>query len=746
MVESKDKEPILLRVEESLIGDSGRGIARLPRLLAFKSKFREGSTIIIKSKDKATVATVKLDEVYDSDFIRLDNVTRKNAGVSINENVIIEPITPRSATEVTIAPIEEPLISFPGIEKYVREYLEGRVVTRFDLFDIRLFNETIVMTVSFYEPKEADAVIFTPDTELKIRTNPVEIMEKIPKLTWLHIGGLHDEIAEIREAIELPMHYPEIFAHLGIAPPKGVLLVGPPGTGKTLIARILANEIEASFFPILAPELIGKHLGQTPDKLKSLFIEAEKKSPSVIFIDEIESIAPKRKDMTYDQVMRNTVSALLSLMDGLKSTGRVIVLGATNQPESMDPAIRRNGRFDKEIHINVPNINGRMEILQITTKRMALGKVDLELVAENINGFVGADIVALCREAAMNALRRVAPTLRHVKEFNISELKKKLIINQEDFDEAIKQIQPSTLRDVALIEAPNVKWEDIGGLEEIKNLVQENIEWPLKYPKLFKYMGAKRSKGILLFGAPGTGKTTIARALATQSSANFISVKGPELLNKWLGKSEEAIRELFKKARQSSPCIIFFDEIDSITPIRGRSETNVHVERVMSQILTEIDGLVKLHDVIVVGATNRPEMIDKALLRPGRLGLLIHVPVPDKESRMAIFRVHTRDKPLGDDVNIESLAEKTENYTGADIEGACNRAAMLAIKHYVSLGDYTEEMESAELFEKRIKNIHFEATLRELKSTVTPGMKRAFEQFNKTVKELPVKESPRLYF
>jgi len=749
MKEPEKKGSKVLRVEEGILGDVGKGIARIPRLLAFQSNFREGSAIVIRSKKKETAAIVKLDDVYESDFIRLDNMTRRNAGVALNDNVVIEPVNPVPAVEVTVAPVEEGLVHIHEglIEKYVREYLTGRVLTRFDLFDFNLFNEIVVMTVSFISPKDAGAVVFTDKTELKLRKNPVEIIEKIPKISYEQIGGLHDELMAIREAIELPMHYPQIFIHLGIVPPKGVLLVGPPGTGKTLIAKVLANEIEGSFFPVLGPELVGKHLGQTPDKLREIFEEAARKSPSIIFIDEIEAIAPKRKEMTYDQVMRNTVSALLSLMDGLKSTGQVVVLGATNQPETMDPALRRNGRFDIEINVRPPRKKGREEILQIVTKQMALKEnVNLELIAENTNGFVGADLVALCREAAMTALRKVIPTANHAKNFDFARMKEELAVGQEDFDEAAEKVRPSTLRDVALVEVPDVNWEDIGGLEKLKNLLKENIEWPFKYPKLFKHMGAKRPKGILLFGAPGTGKTTIARALATQSSANFISVKGPELLNKWLGKSEEAIRELFKKARQSSPCIIFFDEIDSITPVRGRSDTNVHVERSMSQLLTEMDGLAKLNDVIVIGATNRPDMIDTAIMRPGRLGLLIHVPVPDEKARLSILRVHTRDKPLDDDVNLEMIAKKIDNYTGADIEALCNRAAMLAIIHYVSLGDYHEDIESAKLFEKRIKNMHFEAALREIKPSVTKEVEMKFEKFNKKIKDIPVKKSPRLYF
>jgi transitional endoplasmic reticulum ATPase len=524
-------------------------------------------------------------------------------------------------------------------------------------------------------------VLVTELTDVEVLPEAVEIKEvKVPAVTYEDIGGLKGELQRVREMIELPLKHPEIFDRLGIEPPKGVLLHGPPGTGKTLIAKAVANEADAYFIPIAGPEIMSKFYGESEARLREVFEDAEKNAPSIVFIDELDAIAPKREEVT-GEVERRVVAQLLSLMDGLKARGKVVVIGATNRPQALDPALRRPGRFDREIVIGVPDRDGRKEVLQIHTRGMPLAKeVDLDTLANVTHGFVGADLEAICKEAAMSTLRRILPEIKLEEKVIPSEVLEKLQVTKEDFDNALKMVEPSALREV-LVEVPNVRWSDIGGLEDVKQELQEAVEWPIKQPDLFKRMGIEPSRGILLYGPPGTGKTLLARAVATESEANFIAVKGPEMLSKWVGESERAVRETFRKARMAAPAIIFFDEIDAVVPMRGSGIGDSHVtERVISQLLTELDGLEKLENVVVIAATNRPDLIDSALLRPGRFDRLVLVPAPDKKARLEIFKIHTKGMPLAKDVDLEALAAETEGYAGSDITGLCREAAMLVLR------------------------------------------------------------------
>ncbi|MCL2333737.1 MAG: CDC48 family AAA ATPase, partial [Candidatus Methanoplasma sp.] len=506
------------------------------------------------------------------------------------------------------------------------------------------------------------------------------------------LGELRNEVAKIREMIELPLRHPELFKRLGVEAPKGVLLHGPPGTGKTMLAKAVAGETSSNFISLGGPEIMSKFYGESEGKLREIFKEAEENAPSIIFIDEIDSIAPKREEVT-GEVERRIVAQLLSLMDGLNSRGKVVVIGATNRPNSIDEALRRPGRFDREIEIGIPDRDGRLEILQIHTRGMPLSdNVDLKALADRTHGYAGADLSALCKEAAMAALRRVLPQMDLETEEIPVNLLEQISVTKDDFREALKDLQPSTMREV-LIEKPNVKWEDIGALESAKQELKEAVEWPLKFGKVFEHMNAKPPKGILLYGPPGTGKTMLAKAVATESEANFIAVKGPEFLSKWVGESEKAVRETFRKARQASPCVIFMDEIDSIAPERGTGGDNNVTERVISQMLTELDGLESLNDVVVIAATNRPDIMDPALLRPGRFDKSIFIGPPDRESRIMIFGIHTKDKPLADDVDINDLADKTEGCTGADIAAICNEAVMTAVRRIVKPGKVPDDDE-----------------------------------------------------
>ncbi|MEM2070199.1 MAG: CDC48 family AAA ATPase, partial [Archaeoglobaceae archaeon] len=653
-------------------------------------------------------------------------------------------------------------------------------------------NQAIVFVAVKTEPK--GAVVIDEGTKVIYRDRPVKGFERLGKagVTYEDIGGLKEELQKVREVIELPLRYPELFQRLGIEPPKGVLLYGPPGTGKTLIAKAVANEIGASFFTINGPEIMSKFYGESEQRLREIFEEAKENAPSIIFIDEIDSIAPKREEVT-GEVERRVVAQLLTLMDGLEARGQVIVIGATNRPDAVDPALRRPGRFDREIEIGVPDREGRKEILQIHTRSMPIepdygrnevlkameeisktGRFDKKLIedlkkkidkakdeneiknilsqdeelfkevklklidmmfdelAELTNGFVGADIAALAKEAAMHALReRMEKGEIDIEAEEIpAEVISKLVVTKRDFMEALKFIEPSAMREV-LVEVPNVRWEDIGGLEKAKQELREAVEWPLKYPEVFQTVNIRPPKGILLYGPPGTGKTLLAKAVANESNANFISVKGPELLSKWVGESEKHVRDMFRKARQVAPCIIFFDEIDSLAPRRGGIGDSHVTERVVSQLLTELDGLEELKDVVVIAATNRPDIVDPALLRPGRIERHVYIPPPDKNARKEIFRIHLKGKPLAEDVNIDELAEKTEGYSGADIEAVCREAAMLAIREKINPNMAREE---AKEIAKSIKisKKHFEEALKKVKPSLT---KEDVERYEKIIED-----------
>jgi transitional endoplasmic reticulum ATPase len=614
--------------------------------------------------------------------IRIDGMIRGNAGVSIGEKVTVAKADAQSAQKVVVAPKipQGKRVRFgQGVEGLFKKGLLNRAVIKGDeiiIPNIALMGGFLPFMVVSTTPN--GIVQVTEATDLSVKTEPVEVTQiERPSATYEDIGGLEDELQRIREMIELPLKHPEVFSRLGIDPPKGVLLYGPPGTGKTLIARAVANEAGASFYAIQGPEIMSKFYGQSEERLRDIFTESEKNAPSVIFIDELDSIAPRR-DEVQGEVERRVVAQLLTLMDGLTARGNVIVIAATNREEAIDPALRRPGRFDREIEIGVPTANARGEILQIHTRGMPLEEsVQLDHIAKITHGFVGADLASLAREAAMKCLRRYLPEIDLGKPIP-AEILEKMKVTSKDFADALKEIEPSAMREV-LVEIPKVSWADVGGLENIKNELHEAVELPLEDPESFARMGIRPPKGVLLFGAPGTGKTLIARAIATESRANFISIKGPEIMSKWVGESEKAVRMIFKKAKQVSPSIVFLDEIDAIAPRRGGSSDTGATERVVNQLLTSMDGLEDLENVFVIAATNRPDIVDPALLRPGRFDKLLLLPVPDEASRLKILQVHTKDMPL-DNVDLRALAKRLDGYVGADIENLCREAAMTALR------------------------------------------------------------------
>ncbi|QOJ79697.1 CDC48 family AAA ATPase [Infirmifilum lucidum] len=670
---------VVLRVAEARSRDVGRGIVRIDRNAMAKLNVDPGDVVEIEGK-KVTVAIVWPQALEDegAGIIRMDGLIRRNAGVAIGDQVKVRKAKVAPAKRIVLAPTFR--IGFeltPDLVEYVKSKLIGRPLVRSDVVEIPTFSAALQFTVVSTFP--AQAVQVTEETEVNIRSEPVSGELVIPRITYEDIGDLEEAKQKIREMVELPLRHPELFKHLGIDPPKGVLFYGPPGTGKTLLAKAVANETGAYFIAINGPEIMSKFYGESEQRLREIFEEATKNAPAIIFIDEIDAIAPKREEVT-GEVEKRVVAQLLALMDGLKERGQVIVIAATNRPNDIDPALRRPGRFDREIVFPVPDKRARREILQVHTRNMPLAEdVNLDELAEITHGFTGADLAALCREAAMRALRRVLPKINMESEKIPAEIFNELKVTRQDFMEALKDVQPSALREV-YIEVPEVHWDDIGGLEDVKQQLREAVEWPLKHPEYFKEMGIDPPKGILLYGPPGTGKTLLAKAVATESEANFIGVKGPEILSKWVGESERAIREIFRKARQAAPCIIFFDEIDSIVPRRGQRFDAGVTDRIVNQLLTEMDGLERLEGVVVVAATNRPDIIDPALLRPGRFDRLIYVPPPDEKARLEIFRVHTRRMPLAEDVDLAELARRTEGYTGADIAAVCREAAMVALR------------------------------------------------------------------
>jgi transitional endoplasmic reticulum ATPase len=684
---SSEIKSLTLRVGEAKPKDVGRGIARIDPQDLEKLGLQVGDAIQIEGKRK-TVA--KAMPAYAEDrgksLIQMDGLLRSNAQVSLDEKVNVQKTSCQTAEKIVLSPLTlTRSISRERDTRYIGTLLDGLVMVegdtiRANLFGTRSQDFSVVGTV----PK--GAVLVHARTKVEV-AGKGEAKARGFKVSYEDIGGLGKELQRVREMIELPLKYPQVFERLGIDPPKGVLLHGPPGSGKTLIARAVANETAAYFTHITGPEIMGKFYGESEARLRAVFEEAKSHAPAILFIDEIDAIAPKREEMGGEkQVERRVVAQLLALMDGLESRGEVIVIGATNIPNSLDPALRRPGRFDREIAISIPDQRGRLEILHIHTRGMPLAKdVDLERLSQITHGFVGADLEALCREAAMNALRKIMPNI----DFQLDEIPYetllKLEVTMSDFTEALKEIEPSAIREV-FVEVPNVKWEDIGGLDEVKQKLVEAVEWPLKYPQLFQQARVKPPKGILLFGPPGTGKTLIAKALANESEVNFISVKGPELMSKFIGESERGVREVFRKAKQASPCILFFDEFDSLVPERGLARESQATERVISQFLTELDGLEELKGVLVLAATNRKDLIDSAILRPGRLDFLLEFPLPDEKARCEIFRVHSREKPMAADVNLESLAKEMEGLAGADIEAICREASLIAIRQFVQGG------------------------------------------------------------
>ncbi|RLG53590.1 MAG: AAA family ATPase [Thermoproteota archaeon] len=728
---NEERRYVTLKVAEAHPRDVGRAIARVDRKAMEELGLSSGDVIEIIGKNRAVaIVWPAYPEDYGRGVIRIDGYTRRNAGVGIDDFVKIRKVEAKPAKKIVFAPTEA--LRIVGIESYLSRMLEGMALARGNSIPISIMGTRVDFVVTSIQPA-ADAVIITPQTEIVVSKTPApEVVRKIPRVTYEDIGGLDEAIQKIREMVELPLRHPELFHRLGIEPPKGILLYGPPGCGKTLLAKAVANESNAHFISISGPEIMSKWYGQSEENLRKIFKEAEDNAPSIIFIDEIDAIAPKREEVT-GEVERRIVSQLLTLMDGLEARGKVIVIGATNRPNALDPALRRPGRFDREIEIGVPDRNARLEILQIHTRGMPLADdVDLEKLADLTHGFVGADLAALAKEAAMRALRRVFAEVKiDIEQEEIpAEVLDKLVVTMDDFLTALKDITPSALREV-VIQVPNVRWTDIGGLEKVKEELRMAIEWPLKYPELFEKSGAKAPKGILLYGPPGCGKTLLAKAVANESESNFISVKGPEILSKWVGESERAIREIFRKARQAAPCIIFFDEIDAIAPMRGSGIGDSRVtERIISQLLTEIDGLEELRNVVVIAATNRPDLLDPALLRPGRFDRLIYVSPPDLQTRKEILKVHTRNKPLADDVNLDKLAELTEGYTGADLEALCNTAAILAIQELISRYPDPEEAKK-HAKELKISMKHFEEAMKK----VGPSLVGELESYRKMAEE-----------
>jgi len=691
-----------LRVAEAKQRDVGRFIIRIDSETMEELKIKTGDIVEILGKRlTAAIAWPAYPEDQGRKIIRMDGRLRKNVGVSLGEKISLNKAEEKIARRVIIAPTSVNIKADPYIENFVRNKLLNYPVVKNDTIYIPIgISKEVPFQIISTSP--SGVVIIKQSTILRVSESPTEESAGgIPIVTYEDIGGLSEEIQRIREMVELPLKHPELFKKLGISPPKGVLLRGPPGCGKTLLVRAVANESEAYFIPINGPEIMSKFYGESEKKLRGIFDEAEKSAPGIIFIDEIDAIAPKREEVT-GEVERRVVAQLLALMDGLHGRGRVIVIGATNRANALDPALRRPGRFDREIEIGVPNKEGRHEVLQIHTRGMPLNEnIKVTELAGITHGFVGADLAALCREAAMKCLRRFIPKINLDEDEISSEVLDQLEVTQGDFDSALKEIMPSAIREV-MIENPNVKWEDVGGLYDAKQELIEAVEWPLKFEEKFDTMGIKPPKGVLLYGPPGCGKTLLARAVATESEANFIAIKGPEIFSKWVGESEKAIREVFRKARTAAPAIIFFDEIDAITTRRGMMSGDSNVSsRVISQLLTELDGLESLKDVVIVAATNRPDIIDPALLRHGRIDRVIFIDPPGEAERLEIFKIYTNRMTLGEDVDLIKLSKLSKDFVGSDIEGACQEAGLLALRENL---DATQT--NMKHFEEAMKKIH----------------------------------------
>ncbi len=716
-----EKDFAEVTVKEAAHDDAGRGIARVSIEVMKKLGLVSGDVVEIQGKKKAA-AIVWPGFSQDTGYgiLRIDGNIRGNASTGIDEKVRIYKSEAAYAKKVVIQPTQP--IRLVGGEQYLARVLRGRSVIEGQTVRVDVIGNSITLVIAKVMPK--GIAIVTDDTEIELKEEPYKPEEGKQELSDIHyedIGGLGRELQLVREMIELPLRHPEIFERLGIQPPKGVLLYGPPGTGKTLIAKAVANEVEAHFISLSGPEIMSKYYGESEKGLREKFEEAEQNAPAIIFIDEIDAIAPKRED-TKGEVERRVVAQLLSLMDGLKGRGQVVVIAATNLPDSIDPALRRGGRFDREIEIGIPDKKGRLEIFQVHTRGVPLGDdVKIEEFVNSTQGFVGADIALLVKEAAMHALRKIIPQIKIDEEIP-NEVLDKLRVTREDFDEARKHVEPSAMREV-LVEIPDITWKQVGGLEETKQELREAVEWPLKYPEVFERLQTKPPKGILLFGPPGTGKTLLAKAVANESECNFIAVKGPELLSKWVGESEKGVREIFRKARQASPSIIFFDEIDALVPKRGTYSGSSHVtESVVSQILTELDGMEELKNVTVLAATNRPDMLDDALLRPGRLERHIYVPTPDAESRKKIFEVYLGGDTgtiIAKEVDIEALVGQTEGYVGADIDALVREAKMAAVRDFLAImGTKTEQERTDAIKNVMITKAHFDAAMEKVKGSL----------------------------
>lgn len=693
MPEAESEKSLSRRVAEAAPKDAGRGLARLdPQDL---EQLGVGIGDVVEVAGQRTTVARAMPTYAESrgrGVVQIDGILRANAAAGLDEQVTVRPAVVQPARSVLLAPVERSRQVAGAQAGYLAKLLDGIPVVagdrvRVNLIGTRMQNYTVVQTAP------SGPVLIGTSTKVRSEgeTKGGAGAGAGAPITYEDIGGLHRETQRIREMIELPLRYPEVFDRLGIDPPKGVLLHGPPGTGKTLIARAVAAETSAHFVHINGPEVIDKWYGSSEARLREIFDEAERNQPAIIFIDEIDALAPKREEMSGDrQVERRVVAQLLAIMDGLESRGQVIVVAATNIPNTLDPALRRPGRFDREIEIGAPDKRGRVEILEIHSRGMPLADdVDLDKLAASTHGFVGADLAALCSEAAMGTLRRFLPDVDFSQSNIPYEKLEELEVSADDFASALGEVEPSAIREV-FTETPDVTWDDVGGLQDVKRMLIEAVEWPLTWAPLYERAGIRPARGIMMYGPPGTGKTLLAKALARESEVNFISVKGPQLLSMWVGESERGVREVFRKARQVAPCIVFFDEIDALTPHRGGGE-GAAVERVVSQFLTELDGIETLKGVVVLGATNRIDMLDPALLRPGRFDIKVELPVPDREAALAILRVHTRKMPLADDVDVEALAAATEGFVGADIEGLCRSAATLAMREFLEPPDAAVE-------------------------------------------------------
>jgi len=675
-------EKIILKINEIPQQHVGKGRAIIDPKIIEDHNWNIGQILELTHNKKTYVKLWPASpQEYGTSIIKIDGITRQNIGAGIDDKISIKSVEATNAEQITLSPTEK--ITTDGLQEYMIYNYLNHVFTNGDSISL---NTQVGNKIQFVitNTKPSKPVIVTENTIFKLGSLTKAIDSSVPRITYDELGGLKNEVQKIREMVELPMRHPELFDKIGVEAPKGVLLYGPPGTGKTLLAKAVAGETNAHFISLSGPEIMGKHYGESEERIREIFTQAEENSPSIIFIDEIDSIAPKRDEVS-GELEKRIVSQLLTLMDGMKSRGKVVVIAATNRPDSIDPALRRPGRFDREIEIGIPDDEGRFDILSIHTRGMPINeKVNLKQISKTTHGFVGADLEVLSKEAAMRSLRRILPEIDLDEDKISSEILQKIEITSNDFREALKEVRPSALREVQ-VQIPDVSWDDVGGLDELKDELREAVEWPIKHKEAYDYVNVETPKGVLLHGPPGTGKTLIAKALAKMTESNFISIKGPELLSKWVGESEKGVREIFRKARQVAPCIIFLDEVDALVPRRGSGNSDSHVtENIVSQILTEIDGLEELHNVLIIGATNRLDIVDEALLRPGRFDRIIKVGNPDSKGRKHIFEIHTKKKPLESHVDIKKLVEVTDGFSGAEIAAITNRAALVALKRYVS--------------------------------------------------------------